>query len=72
MEMIVAGNTALGSMNTNWFMNYVTGDFHLSAMHPGTIDTAAVWMTGDPMVDIDGDARVNTDGSPDVAGADVP
>jgi hypothetical protein len=70
--MSIGDNVALGDVQIGWFTNYLTGDFHLSAMHPGAIDTAAVWMTGDPMVDIDGDARVNTDGSPDVAGADVP
>lgn len=36
------------------------------------IDTAATWITNDPTTDIDGDPRPMTDGSPDVAGADVP
>jgi hypothetical protein len=36
------------------------------------IDTAAIWQTGDPTTDIDGDPRPSTDGSPDIAGADIP
>jgi hypothetical protein len=72
LELDVAGNSALGSMNTTWFINYAGGDFHLSGTHPAAINTAATWTTGDPATDIDGDPRPLTDGSPDFAGADVP
>jgi hypothetical protein len=72
LEMDVVGNTALGSMDVNWFTNLPAGDFRLSMTHPGLIDTAAVWMTGDPAEDIEGDDRGTMDGSPAVAGADVP
>jgi hypothetical protein len=65
-------NTALGPMNTNWFAGYGTGDFSLSAMHPGGIATAAQWNDGDPTTDIDGDLRPTVDGTADYAGADVP
>jgi hypothetical protein len=72
-EMSLGGtNVMLGAMNTNWFGDFATGNFHLSAMHPPAIATAARWNTGDPPTDIDGDPRPTTDGSPDYAGADVP
>ena len=35
-------------------------------------DGVAEWNTGDPLVDIDGDARPKLDATADVAGADVP
>jgi hypothetical protein len=73
LEMDVAGNISLGDMpGITWFMDYATGDFHLSGSHPAAIDTAATWQTGDPTTDIDGEPRPTTDGSPDFAGADVP
>ena len=65
-------NASLGSMATTWFMGYGTGDFHLVPAHPVAIDTAALWSTGDPLTDIDGDPRPTVDGTPDFAGADVP
>lgn len=34
--------------------------------------TFATWTAGDPKVDIDGDARAATEGTPGYAGADVP
>lgn len=65
-------NTPLGNMATAWFTNYASGDFGLTAMHPPAIDSAALWRTGDPTTDIDGDPRPTTDATPDFAGADVP
>jgi hypothetical protein len=47
-------------------------DFLLATQHAAAINTGATWMTGDPTADIDGDPRPSTDGSPDVAGADIP
>lgn len=58
------------TFSANWFTVYANGDFHLSAMHPAAIDTAALWQIGDPATDIDGDARPTTDGTNDFAGAD--
>jgi len=66
-----ADNIVLGDMNTTWFQDYNSGDFHL-ATPPATIATAAQWEDGDPLIDIDGEARPQLDGAPDVAGADVP
>jgi hypothetical protein len=65
-------NTALGGMATTWFMSYGTGDFHLMPSAPIAIATTAQWEDGDPLTDIDGEARPQLDGAPDVAGADVP
>ena len=62
----------LGDMNTNWFVSYGTGNFSLSGMAPPSILSAAQWTTGDPVVDIDGDARPTEDATADVAGADIP
>jgi len=63
----------LSDMNTNWFGGYGAGDFSLTGMAPPEILTTAVWNTGDPAVDIDGDdSRPDVAGTADVAGADVP
>ncbi|MBK8713902.1 MAG: hypothetical protein IPN32_04065 [Deltaproteobacteria bacterium] len=56
----------------SWFAGYASGNFHLTPMAPAAILTAAQWQSGDPLVDIDGDARPGVDGSADVAGADIP
>jgi len=66
-----ADNIALGDMSTTWFEDYNSGDFHLTTA-PVIIATAAQWEDGDPLTDIDGDARDAVDGTSDVAGADVP
>jgi hypothetical protein len=71
LEMMLASNTALGAMTTAWFSGYMSGDFHLNpGVYPTEIETAALWETGDPTTDIDGDSRPVTDGTPDFAGAD--
>ena len=73
-ELLLAGpnNVALGDMSLTWFQDYTTGDFHLTGLRPAAVDTTATWTTGDPTTDIDGDARPQTDGAADFAGADVP
>lgn len=74
------GNTSVGQMgmpeSTAWFEDYGGGDFHLT---PGggdageaTFAAVARWQLGDPAVDIDGEPRPNTEGAPDIAGADIP
>jgi hypothetical protein len=72
-ETAIAGtdNVTLGSVQGGWFTNYSTGDFTLAAP-PASVTTAAQWQAGDPLVDIDGNARPGIDGLADVAGADVP
>ncbi|MBK8717449.1 MAG: hypothetical protein IPN32_22290 [Deltaproteobacteria bacterium] len=64
-------NTPVGDFNTDWFSD-ANADFHLTPMAPAAILTAAQWQSGDPLIDIDGDARPGVDGSADVAGADIP
>jgi hypothetical protein len=54
----------------DWFVSIAGGNFRLEAGHP--FDGIAEWQAGDPPWDIDLDDRPTTDGSPDVAGADVP
>jgi hypothetical protein len=72
LEMMVPGNTVLGTMmDSSWFSGFFMGEYRLSGSHPAAIDTAAVWMTGDPTTDFQGDPRPTVDGSPDFAGADV-
>ena len=71
LESSVPGNVALGDVSPAWLASYALGDFHLSGTHPPAIETAAIWQSGDPTTDIDGDARPSTEGSPDFAGADV-
>jgi hypothetical protein len=72
LEMSQGDNVALGNLVVGWFDGYLAGDFHLSGTHPAAINTAATWQTGDPTIDIDGDARPDSDGAADAAGADVP
>ena len=73
MDLAGAANVNLGNFNdiSPWFVNVGGGDFHL-ATPPASISTAALWTDGDPLVDIDGDARPGADQVSDVAGADVP
>jgi hypothetical protein len=64
------GNVELDAFNAGWFVDAAGGDFHLVE---GTFfEAVGVWRSGDPAVDLDGDARPVEDGATDVAGADVP
>ena len=58
--------------DATWFNGYATGDFSLSASGATTFADIAVWQSGDPTTDLDGDPRPAIDGTPDYAGADVP
>jgi len=66
-----SGNATLGPVQAGWFLDYGEGDFHL-ASPPAAVASTAVWEVGDPDIDIDGNARPATEGSPDHAGADIP
>jgi len=64
-------NTSLGAFDTAWLVpEFAQGDFSLSGNQPAGIATAAIWLTGDPATDIDGEPRPETDGAEDFAGAD--
>lgn len=65
------GNVSLGDIGASWFVDVMTGDFHLNAP-PVAVATTASWELGDPLTDIDGDPRPAIDGSPDHAGSDTP
>jgi len=65
-------NVSLGNLVASWFVDFNGGDLRLSGTAPSEIATAAVWLDGDPLTDIDGTARPGVDGAPDYAGAAVP
>lgn len=72
-EGAVDGDTnipALMEDAMNWFDPQVGGVYKAKADTP--IAELAVWKTGDPAADFNGDARPATDGSADYAGADRP
>ena len=68
---ILAGNENVGTWNASWFANAAMADFHLGAAASDFTDVA-LWLTGDPATDIDGEARPSTNESSDWPGADVP
>ncbi|KIG17474.1 hypothetical protein DB30_03175 [Enhygromyxa salina] len=58
--------------NSDWFEDW-RDDFHLvPGKYPAILETLAIWRTGDPQKDIDGDPRPTADGTQDFAGADLP
>ena len=72
---VVLANSATEAdvgFNATWFNGYATGDFSLTPSGAMTFADVALWSTGDPLTDIDGEPRPVVDASPDYAGADVP
>jgi hypothetical protein len=65
------GNQSLALQNAS-FANFDSSDFLLSASGSALVDGVARWLTGDPLVDIEGDPRAAVDGAMEHAGADVP
>jgi hypothetical protein len=63
------GNQNVGTVNS-WFVS--PANFHIDDDGAAVFADIAQWQTGDPPIDIDGDARPNADGAPDYPGADVP
>ena len=61
-----------GAFNIGWFDEFNAGDFSLTPSGAMTFADVALWSTGDPFTDIDGDPRPEVDASPDYAGADLP
>ena len=66
-----AGNQDVGPLNPDWFMALPSG-LSLTLDGAAVFGGLAVWNTGDPLTDIDGDLRPDVAGTEDVAGADVP
>lgn len=64
-----AGAYGFGS---TWFQNSPGGDYHLAPSGDAVFAGLGVWQDGDPLHDIDGDARSGMAGSADYPGADVP
>ncbi|NJK31996.1 MAG: hypothetical protein HC927_06000 [Deltaproteobacteria bacterium] len=72
LEMAMGENLVLGEVDIMWFEGYANGNFHLvPGMYPEELESAAIWQDGDPLVDIDGEARQAMAGATDFAGADV-
>ena len=67
-----AGNKVLGAdqVSPN-FVDWAGSDLHV-VDNVTALKDVALWKTGDPLTDIDGEARPNVDQALDVAGADVP
>ena len=65
------GLNDVGPLNPMWFQTLPTNPA-LTAMGLAEFGDVAQWQSGDPLIDIDGDARPGVDGSADVAGADIP
>jgi hypothetical protein len=51
------------------FENLDNGDLRLTAAGVTAFTDVALWQSGDPAADIDGNPRPSTDGTPDVCGA---
>ena len=64
------GNVTLPGLDPAWFVGPETGNFSIKAGAP--FEDVAIWLTGDPARDYDGDARPGRDGAKDYAGADRP
>ncbi len=65
-------NTVIGGLQSEWFADGGLYDLHLTDQVPLALTTAATWIDGDPMTDIDGDPRPVGPDTTDWAGADVP
>jgi hypothetical protein len=63
-------NTVIEVFDPAWFASPEQGNFGVKVDTP--FEDAAQWKTGDPAVDFDGQARPDSDGAADYAGADRP
>lgn len=66
------GNVEMPPLDPEWFTNAAGDDYHLSPAGQQEFGGIARWTDEDPRDDIDGDPRVNMDGTMEPAGADVP
>lgn len=68
MAIAGSGTQVVPTVQATWFKDPANGDFHIKALAP--FKDIAVWHTGDPAVDYDGELRPSIDATPDYAGAD--
>lgn len=69
-EMVLPGNTFVGAVDGGWFVDAVSGNFHLTASGEAEFMDIAQWQDGDPLADVNGDA-IPTD-MPSFPGYDQP
>jgi hypothetical protein len=62
-------NTVVQALDPAWFVNPASNDYHVTPTAP--FKMVALWLSGQPKVDYDGDLRPTVDSSPDYAGADL-
>lgn len=65
------GNQTIGPYSSTW-VEASMFDYHLTDQHPMLIGVTAQWTEGDPLVDLDGEARMVGQGVLGYAGADRP
>ena len=72
-ENIDGGDNKLvnADMAPGWFFSIAEADYHLSAAGEMEFGGVAQWQPGNPLMDIDGEARPQTEDGGDYAGADV-
>ncbi len=68
----IGDNVNVGAADLAWFADGVDGDFGLREEGATVFEDIAVWLPGDPVLDIDGDARPAGRDGMDYVGADVP
>ena len=67
----VSNSAVENSADTDWFVDYNSGDASLTAAGQAQFMDIAIWEDGDPPFDFEGDPRPATDGSADYPGADT-
>ncbi|MEM9460925.1 MAG: hypothetical protein AAGF11_42570 [Myxococcota bacterium] len=76
MMQVGSDNVAVGATDVSWFVDYTSGDFHLTDLGQMTFMEIAQWNEGDPLddplVDIDGMPRAGVEGAMEYPGADLP
>jgi hypothetical protein len=66
-----AGNSNVGNLVPGWFDSVAAADFQLTPAGQAQFSDIALWQTGDPPFDFQGDPRPSVNGTPDFPGADT-